>query len=777
VPRAFDEVKRQVWAAIFWQKGARRLLQRYAIERQHGELATRRRAAAAKTTDADRATLKEQLTCSRDTHRLRRSLDWDDAKVAAYLSLQVSIGETVGLAPVKTYLKQLIDDAVGRRAVKEAVSMRHVVLSGEFGTGKRTAAKLIAETLAVLRPVGAPAGGKAGAAYGAATVDGPVVNLQELLCNPSMWRAQIEDDGKAVTELDPPIRKNTVFYWRLQPASGKYDASKRFVDTAVFQHILKMGSVVIVGGTPAEVEGIDQMDCLRRQEPRHVKLGTLSAASLAHITLQLALREGYMLSNKAGERTHYDDALSRTLSRTLSPSSGLPELHAMQEIVRQKYDSTVIKQRNAWLASEMLDLAKGRKNERVLAAGACVDRMTLTPEDFGCEMLSKDELLRMQAEVDAAVAAMVGWGSASLDDRGSPKHFFAEMKARMEQATREGAVAASALSHIVVTGDTVRPARAARPARGLGRAPRAAAQGTGKTQFANLVARFARAYRMLSKGVVVEKNGVDLARGGRGGGGAMVEQVFRDAQGGCVLIDEAHNLGASAGVGAKSQDAGKREVVEKLLTESENNRDSTLVILAGYKEKMDAFLRTNPGLQSRFARRVHIQNFSPAEIVDIAERVAAANARSFEPGLKPKLVQHVQDRFGDSPDEGNGRLARRLVLDVAEGRRSERLALLWKDADPLQPAAARVDEAVYIATDFGIGDRLGENAEVQQRIDDAIENMVGIRHIKEWFSDLRQQVDFVQVSPPARRAPPAPTPALPAPTPAPPRRKRATSRG
>ena len=45
VPRAFDEVKRQVWAAIFWQKGARRLLQRGAIERQHGELATRRRAA------------------------------------------------------------------------------------------------------------------------------------------------------------------------------------------------------------------------------------------------------------------------------------------------------------------------------------------------------------------------------------------------------------------------------------------------------------------------------------------------------------------------------------------------------------------------------------------------------------------------------------------------------------------------------------------------------------------------------------------------------------
>jgi len=121
---------------------------------------------------------------------------------------------------------------------------------------------------------------------------------------------------------------------------------------------------------------------------------------------------------------------------------------------------------------------------------------------------------------------------------------------------------------------------------------------------------------------------------------------------------------------------------------------------------------------------VHIQNFSPEEIVEIAEQLAVGSKRTFEPGLKPLLAKHIRDRHSDSPDEGNGRLARRLVFDIAEGRRSERLALLWREANnPIDPSSGAgvddVDEAMYIASDFGIGDKLGENEEAQRLIDDS----------------------------------------------------------
>ena len=173
----------------------------------------------------------------------------------------------------------------------------------------------------VTKDDGQPRPGRGGGGGGAAApkpvdkslVDGPVINMQDLLCAPEKWRAQVEDDGKSAAELDPAIDSDTVYYWRLE---GPYDGTKRFVDTRIFQYILEQGSIVIVSGTTKELEGVDQMDCLRRREARPVVLETLSTANLAKVTLQLAMKEGYKLG---GHATEADENVGLQLERTVPP--------------------------------------------------------------------------------------------------------------------------------------------------------------------------------------------------------------------------------------------------------------------------------------------------------------------------------------------------------------------------------------------------------------------------------------------------------------------------
>ena len=144
------EMKRKVWAAIIWQKGARMMLDRPAIERQHAVTATKRRHDATERLELEREKLTQKLKIDQYTKRLRRSLYWNDEMLAKYLELQLKMDETVGLEAVKAHIRQLFDDTMGRCAVGEPVSLRHTLLTGEFGTGKRTAAKLIAMAVGIL---------------------------------------------------------------------------------------------------------------------------------------------------------------------------------------------------------------------------------------------------------------------------------------------------------------------------------------------------------------------------------------------------------------------------------------------------------------------------------------------------------------------------------------------------------------------------------------------------------------------------------------------------
>ena len=753
---AFAEIKRQRWAATVAQKYARRSIAPLAAERQVKRFANARRTGAQSAKSTARIQSIQGFEAA--GQKLARRMGWDESMTRSHAELRLDLAQTVGLDAVKKYIDQFEADALGRHQVGEAVLLRHVLLSGEFGTGKRTAARLVGRCLGTCS-------GIAKDHWTAAQMTNPLVDLQELLCGPSKWREQISKDGTQVTSLDPAVKRRTVYYWRLE---GDYQTKNRHVDSRIFAEISRLNSVLIIAGTTKELEGVSSIDCFRRQEPRRLDLPTLGLVQLAKISLQLVRDEGYTLD----------------VGNALGTKKTSSALDAMKEIVRQKYDTALIQhvQRNAYLAADMLNLAKSRKNERVELSQQgpmawLTPRMVLTCTDFGYDMVSKAELAEKLAAVEAAITGMVGWGAPAA--RRSAKHFFAEIRSRVEQAERDSTTLSGVLSHMVLTGNA----------------------GVGKRSFARLAHQALRAHGVLSKDHFVLCSAAELRGLLPSKAAAVVQKYFKQADGGCLLVDGADALLVDPSDKSVRALDSAREVLQALITEAEKCADSTLVVLSGMAKPMAGLLRSHPGLDSRFSRKVEIADFTSAEVAVLIEQQAASRRRALEPGLRQQLAKHIADRHGGGGvDDGNGRLARQL-LEVAHGRMSERLAESWAKIEEIEDGAAAgepepevraptppspavstpgtptrpdggldrsfgslkngqngsddgsigiaadsVDASVYIAADFGIGDALGATAEVQAEVDAAVAGMVGMSAVKEWFAGLKEMVFSVQKS-------------------------------
>ena len=118
--------------------------------------------------------------------------------------------------------------------------------------------------------------------------------------------------------------------------------------------------------------------------------------------------------------------------------------------------------------------------------------------------------------------------------------------------------------------------------------------GTGKTTVARLMGQIYRALGVLSGGEVIEVQRVDLVAGYVGQTAVKTQEVIDKSMGNVLFIDEVYTLSRGG-----ENDFGK-EAIDTLLTAMENHRDNLVVIVAGYTNLMAEFLKTNPGLCSRF---------------------------------------------------------------------------------------------------------------------------------------------------------------------------------
>ena len=129
--------------------------------------------------------------------------------------------------------------------------------------------------------------------------------------------------------------------------------------------------------------------------------------------------------------------------------------------------------------------------------------------------------------------------------------------------------------------------------------------GTGKTTIARLMARIYHSLGILSKGQLVEVDRSGLVAGYVGQTAIKTSKAVEKALGGVLFIDEAYALNSGSG-----NDFGQ-EAIDTLLKAMEDHRNDLVVIAAGYDGLMDVFIHSNPGLESRFNRFLHFEDYSP----------------------------------------------------------------------------------------------------------------------------------------------------------------------
>ncbi len=177
--------------------------------------------------------------------------------------------------------------------------------------------------------------------------------------------------------------------------------------------------------------------------------------------------------------------------------------------------------------------------------------------------------------------------------------------------------------------------------------------GTGKTTVARIVARLYGALGLVERGHMVEASRADLVAGYVGQTALKVQEVVRKAIGGVLFIDEAYALSDG-----DNQDFGG-EAVATLVKMMEDNRSNLAVIVAGYRDEMWTFIRSNPGLRSRFTRYIDFPNYSTAELARIFEAMADTAKVRLEDGVAARVCLRL-DAAISVEDFGNARYVRSL---------------------------------------------------------------------------------------------------------------------
>jgi SpoVK/Ycf46/Vps4 family AAA+-type ATPase len=213
--------------------------------------------------------------------------------------------------------------------------------------------------------------------------------------------------------------------------------------------------------------------------------------------------------------------------------------------------------------------------------------------------------------------------------------------------------------------------------------------GTGKTTVARILGRIFAAQGLLVRPEVIEAQRGDLVGEHLGATAIKTSKLVDSALGGVLFIDEAyslHNEGYSGG------DAFGAEAVQTLLKRAEDDRDRLVIVLAGYPADMDRFLRSNPGLSSRFSTRIEFPSYSPTDLVEITGLLSRQAGDSFDYDaiqMLERIFEHA-GRDHRIDDLGNGRFARSLferacahrdvrVVRLGEGATAEDLTTVTAD--------------------------------------------------------------------------------------------------
>ena len=190
--------------------------------------------------------------------------------------------------------------------------------------------------------------------------------------------------------------------------------------------------------------------------------------------------------------------------------------------------------------------------------------------------------------------------------------------------------------------------------------------GTGKTTVGLKMADILYQLGYIKKGHLLTVTRDDLVGQYIGHTAPKTKEVLKKAMGGVLFIDEAYYLYKPD----NERDYGS-EAIEILLQVMENQRDDLVVILAGYKEPMDKFYESNPGLSSRIANHIDFPDYSTEELLKIAKLMLEDQQYQLTTNAESALVQYIQKRK-EKPLFANARSVKN-ALDRARMRQANRI--------------------------------------------------------------------------------------------------------
>ena len=190
--------------------------------------------------------------------------------------------------------------------------------------------------------------------------------------------------------------------------------------------------------------------------------------------------------------------------------------------------------------------------------------------------------------------------------------------------------------------------------------------GTGKTTVARRMAEILHRLGYVERGHLVSVTREDLVGQYVGHTAPKTRDVLKKAYGGVLFIDEAYYLHRPE----NERDYGQ-EAIEILLQAMENERDKLVVILAGYKDRMDEFFGSNPGMQSRVAHHIDFPDFTVDELMRIGDLMLDQRAYAFSPEAREVFREYVERRRR-RPRFAHGRSIRNAI-DRARLRQASRL--------------------------------------------------------------------------------------------------------
>jgi probable Rubsico expression protein CbbX len=221
--------------------------------------------------------------------------------------------------------------------------------------------------------------------------------------------------------------------------------------------------------------------------------------------------------------------------------------------------------------------------------------------------------------------------------------------------------------------------------------------GTGKTTVATRMADILQRLGCIRKNSVVAVTRDDIVGQYIGHTAPKTKEVLKRAMGGVLFIDEAYYLYRPE----NERDYGQ-EAIEILLQVMESSRNDLVVILAGYKDRMDTFFRANAGMNSRIAHHIDFPDFSCEELLEIAEMMVQRMHYGFDPDSHEAMQRYIANRI-EQPNFANARSIRN-ALDRARLRQANRLF-----AEAMQGGMLSAEELSLLKAEDLLASRVFQN--------------------------------------------------------------------